>query len=527
MKKRMLAAALAAMVAAGCLSGCGDEQAQEPTEKATSFTYWAPLNASIASKVQTLGDVEMYKELEKRTGIHIDFVHPPAGQEAEQFSLMVASRELYDMVEYTWPNYPGGPEKAINDNVIIKLNDYIDQNAPNFKKCISGEDQLSTAYDRGSKTDEGNYFSFPAFDMGKYRTFGGPMIRKDWLDEAGLAVPETMEQWDAALRAFKENNGASAPLTGYSWSFLPGQESFNGAYGIGSNLYVEDGKVKYGPMEENYVEYLKLLNKWYTEGLLDKDFSTNDTTIVASKMTKGNSGAIVGYLGSAMGAYLKQMQTEDPSYNLVCAPYPVLKEGDVNKFMLLENDVENTYLAVTSVCKDPATAVSWIDNFYSDEGVLLVNFGVEGVSYNMVDGYPTYTDVILNNPNGYSINEALGLYTRAAYVAPGFNQHEAYLEQYYEFDQQKEGFKMWAENVDLAKTVKLPEGLIPTVEESEEFAALKSDIQTYSEEMILKFIQGVEPIENYDEFRQSLKDTFQIDRYLEMQQQMYDRYLSR
>lgn len=126
MNKKICAAALAgtlALTALG-LTGCGDGKTAESTEKAASFTYWMPVDANIATRVQTYNEVEMYKQREKDSGIHIEFIHPSLGQEAEQFNLMVASRDLPDMVEYGWHGYQGGPQKAIDDGVIIALNDY-------------------------------------------------------------------------------------------------------------------------------------------------------------------------------------------------------------------------------------------------------------------------------------------------------------------------------------------------------------------------------------------------------------------
>ena len=50
---------------------------------------------------------------------------------------MVADGNLPDIIEYGWVGYPGGPEKAISDGVIIALNDVIDQYCPNLKKYLS------------------------------------------------------------------------------------------------------------------------------------------------------------------------------------------------------------------------------------------------------------------------------------------------------------------------------------------------------------------------------------------------------
>lgn len=134
MKKKLVTVALAGTVAAAVLglTGCGGggSDIKQPEEKATSFTYWVPMNANIATRIQNYNEVAMYQQREKDSGIHIEFIHPALGQEAEQFNLMIASRDLPDLVEYNWVNYQGGVQKAIDDGVIIKLNDYIDQYAP-------------------------------------------------------------------------------------------------------------------------------------------------------------------------------------------------------------------------------------------------------------------------------------------------------------------------------------------------------------------------------------------------------------
>ena len=221
------------------------------------------------------------------------------------------------------------------------------------------------------------------------------------------------------------------------------------------------------------------------------------------------------------------MQTENPSYNLVCAPYPVKNKGDKNNFYFFEGDVNSRYLTITTACKDPVTATKWADYVYSDEGYYLVNFGVEGKSYNMVDGKPVYTDEILHNPEGLSINEALGLNCRATSQAPGLKQAPEYLEQYYEFPQQVDGFKLWSENVEGVRSKKIPEGLSAAQDESEEMAALSADIYTYVEEMSLKFIKGEESLDKFDDFVNTLKTSFNVERYMEIEQNMYDRYLKR
>ena len=64
------------------------------------------------------------------------------------------------------------------------------------------------------KTDDGHYYVFPFVrgDEALCHTIG-PMLREDWLEELGLEVPTTIDEWHTVLTAFKEKKGASAPFT--------------------------------------------------------------------------------------------------------------------------------------------------------------------------------------------------------------------------------------------------------------------------------------------------------------------------
>ena len=467
-----------------------------------------------------MGEMAMYKKLEQDTGIHIDFVHPTIGQENEQFTLMIASRELPDMVEWPWNYYTGGAEKAIDDNIIIKLNDLMETQTPNFKKTMEGNKD----YDRQTKTDTGVYFGFPALNVGPYRTFGGILIRKDLLDDANLEVPETIDEWETVLRAFKDM-GIETPFTGDSNMFSMGYvNTFNNAFGVGKTLYLDNDVVKYGPIEPAYKEWITLMNKWYSEGLLDQDYATNGAAAVNAKMIDGTAGACFGYIGGHLGSYLAS-NSNNPKYDLVGAPYPSATKGELAGFAALEPDANSPLLAITTACKDPETAAKWADFWYTDEGIDLLNYGVEGESYNIKDGKHVYTDTVLHNQEGLSIREALSLYCRATDAAPGFRQSQEYLEQYYPYQQQMDALNLWAKSTDNVRKHTMP-AVSPMLEESSELAILETDISTYVLENVVEYVQGSKPMSQFDEFVSTLK-TMGIDRYIEIYQDAYDRYLNK
>ncbi len=516
--KKLAAIVLTSVLLAGLFSGCGPKE--EAGTDTNTFTYWVTMPAEIVSHYQSMAEVTMYKELEERTGIKVEFMHPPAGgQASEQFNLMIVSREMTDMMEHGWSGYQGGPDKAISDGIILDLTDLIKEHAPNYYKAINDNPD----YKKQVTTDTGKLYGFAALNTGQYRTFGGMLIRQDWLDDLGLEQPETIEEWEVTLRAFKEQKGATAPLT-LSNNATSGFH-FNNAFNVGLGMYVWENEIKIPQLEPQYKEYLTLMNKWYKEGLFDNEYETNNNTVIDAKMTNGSSGATYGFIGGTIGRYVNAMKDKDPNYKLSATQFPVMNKGDEAWFLECQREANNPFVAISTNCKDPVAAVKWLDYLYTEEGMVLKNFGVEGVTFNKDGEKFVYTDEILNNPNGYSIPEAMVRNFRANAPAPGFNQHEDYLMQYYQLEEQRDALVRWSKfTPNAAKTIVPP--ITPTIEESEEIISIGTNINTYISEMVVKFINGSEPLSNYDKFVETLKD-IGVDRYLELNQTALDRYNQR
>ena len=64
-----------------------------------------------------------------------------------------------------------------------------------------------------------------------------------------------------------------------------------------------------------------------------------------------------------------------------------------------------TGMAITTACKYPVEAARWCDWVYSEEGHMYKVFGIEGETYEWVDGFPKFTDLIVNNPDGLSFSQ--------------------------------------------------------------------------------------------------------------------------
>ncbi|MBD2844045.1 ABC transporter substrate-binding protein [Paenibacillus sp. IB182496] len=496
-------------------SGQGDNQ------QAIALTYWAPLPADVGTVVKNFNEITMYKVRNEESHVNVKFEHPAAGSEDEQFNLMMASQELPDVIEYDFLNkYPGGPDKAIEDGVIIPLNDLIDEYAPNLKSYL--EEHPDHA--KEIKTDSGTIYNIPSLSDSTYRSFGGPMMRKDWLDEYHLSLPETVDDWENILTVLKQEKGLDAPYAKLQW--MP--DVFAWAYGIqvfdDQGFYQNNGTVLYGPMQPEYKAYLTRMHSWYEDGLLDPDFSTIDQKTMDAKVLQEEAAGIYGYIGGGMGQYNPAGKEKNENFNLVAVQYPVLKQGDEPQFInaaAIYQPGNSAYL--TSANENPVETVQWFDYWFSEEGQLLKSFGVEGQTYTMVGDYPTYTDEILDNPEGLSIALAMSKHMRTNKPAPGIQNLPAYLEQYYQMDQQKEAVQIFGKYADNNVQNALPKGLVPTADEAKEMAKLNANIQTYVKEMYTKFIMGAESLDRFDEYLATLNQ-LDVDRLTELKQNQLDRY---
>lgn len=480
--------------------------------KPLTLKLYRPVGSNTIKIISDWGENEAYKELEKRTGIRIQFVSPPVGQESEQYKLMIASGDLPDMIENgSYSSYPGGADKAIDDKVFLKLNEYIDKYAPNFKKVRENDKDIQ----RLTITDSGNIWAFPCIQTMDELPWNGPILRKDWLGDLGLKMPETISDWYTMLKNFKDKKGVQAPFI-LPKSGADGYFAIIGAYGVGPKFTMKDGKVVFGPLEPGYKEYVTEMNKWYTEGLIDKDFMTRDGKTQDSMVLSEKAGAWVSSYGTGLDAYMVAKKG-DPKFQVEGAPYPSLKAGEQPHLRQRNEKIKGNYTSITKACKNPVEAVKWLDYGYTQEGFLLYNYGIEGLSYTMVNGKPQFTDLLIKNPDGLSYDVVREKYK--VHQTSSLRDWRAYKPF---SDEQERSMANW--NKAISDYV-LPSTNM-TVEEASKDTSIMSEINAYVDQMLLKFIMGQEPLSKFDEFVKQIKK-MNIDEDIAIRQKALDRYNKR
>lgn len=499
-----------------------------PLEEKVTLTMWAPFNVNAASVMEDFNGSLTFQEMEKRTNVHIEFIHPAIGQDAEQFNLMIASPEHPDMIMGGITLYQGGGDLAVEDGVFLQLNDLIEQYAPNYTAILESNPEAK----RQASSDNGIMSAILPMMRQENLCWYGPSIRKDWLDETGLDIPETIEQWEAVLTAMKENHPDATPLVFHPSGSSAGNSFkdrgydfwgvFMSAYGIGTSsgtvgaMYNDDGTVKYAPVEDAFKDYLELMNRWYENGLIDVDYPARDQDGINALITSGKAGAMVGSVDIASNLFDSQ------GIEYVTAPYPVLNEGDPNllrAYDAVASPLGNS-VSITTQCENPEIAVAWLDYAFSEEGSLLYNFGVEGDTYTMVDGVPTFTDKVLNNPDVPG-ETALFLYKMQVFpqLRWGALANPSTVKNTKVLDEKT----AWTEQ-GTAELTMPPVTL--TADEGDQLAKIRNTTDVYQNEMVTKFIMGVEPLDKFDEYVAQL-EKMGINDAIAIYQDALDRYLSR
>lgn len=488
------------------------------TEQPITLTCWYTWPAffnNFDSEVQGPQDTDMFKIVKGITNVEVDFRLANTESAKELFGLMVASGDYPDLIYGVNENYTGGTDAAIEDEVILDLRDMIPQYAPNFYSYLSGNKDIA----KGLISDVGNMAGFPIIYKDELVGRGGYLIRNDWLKDLGLAMPQNLDDLYSVLSAFKTEKDCYAPMCIVSDGKCGAVAT---AVGLTDSMYyVEDGVVKYGV--DKMKDYFTYMNRLYDEALVPIDFmSYNESQEPPSSLTlTGGTGVFNTELGKIDNL---REQSQDPNADLVAMPALSPAPGRLPYLSSVPERVELTnYISVSTACKYPEVAVQYMDYFYSEEGFILSNYGVEGVTFEYgPDGTPVLSEKITNNPDVPTVIAGF------LYINPCFPHLRLFTRDFYSYsDVAREAHKVWT-TVGEDTYADYPQLVSYTDAETNVLARYQTDLQTYFDENYLRFMTGELSIgKDFDDFLSTLQKNFNMDELLAVKQAAYDRYMAR
>lgn len=496
-----------------------------------SVSWYAEGNINPHEKYADASESPFHIGLSENLGVDIDWSFPTAGSDGGTFTttLLADASSLPNIMLTFWMDKAN---QLLDDEVIWDLTDYIEEFAPDYYAWL----QTNPAYDLAMKTDDGRYYAFGFFreDGGWNDTYEGPVVRRDWMDECGLEVPETISEFENVIRVFNEKYGAV-----FNASYIRYKDSgFSGAFGSYANAnsnygwYIKDGIVSLAQSESEWRNYVSWQNKLWEEGLIDQDILTEDDTTIKSKIHNDKCGISITTMGQ-MNNWNKEREAEGKEPVWIGIPYPKADDGTISS--VFGGPGIGTHTTVITKSADEETmklCLKVLNYAYTEEGFLYWNYGTEGVSWEYDDkGVPAFSDMVTEDPDTDPITK----YNGTTWGAPGIQAtnllHLKNSRASVEADDA--WFYVWPDdkekNLAVTSGWKWPVGTTFLAEEADELDEISGNIPTYVEESYVAFLNGSKDIDDDTVWNQYLNDleTYNLSRVLEIRQACYDRYKAR
>lgn len=473
--------------------------------------------------VNTYDDVVACQYAEEITGVDIEYTIVNNETLSTQFTLMVASGLMTDLIAGGSQQYTS-TSAMIEDGAAIDLMEYADL-LPNYFKAL----EYYPEYKTSAISEEGQMPEVITISD-DYMVSGGLQIRADWLEKLDMEIPTTYDEIHDVLTAFKNEFGADRPLLLIGSTQMTGSALVGGMGSVGfdpdtaHNMFVVDGVVQNGFLADGYKEYMEMIAQWYSEGLIASDFATesNDPfTSNADRYIQGGNAGIWSAQSDNMDSNMLSGQSLDPDYKIVAMAQPVKEEGELFHFGddPTRSNAMGKNIAISENCEDIELACAYLDFWFTAEGQVLANYGVEGVSFEYnADGEPEYTDAVLNNPDFPMISFAQTYYTPACVAT--LSDYDRVFDAYSEAN--LSAMELWTSTQDNLYT--MPANVELNYDESNEYSELWTDIATYASTEVFKFVMGEYNFDSdWDNFINQLL-SMGLEECIEIYQGAYDRY---
>ena len=363
-----------------------------PLEKTESFS--ALTNYPVGTEADP-NNRTIFKRLEEATNVHVEWRTIQSDQWGEKIALEMANAKTLPEVVFNAGFGDTDLQKYAKQGAIIALEDYIDTCMPNLQKVFEQAPEY-----RVMCTDEnGHIWAFPWIEQLGYektaiQAVGNmPFINKGWLDFLGLEVPTTVDDFEAALIAFRDNADALKAEFGIEGSIIPMSfimndqdpyiliNGFGEGYGDVDNgrhiAVTADKKVISTATQEGFKKGTEWMHKLYEEGLIDPEAFTQEWSTYVAKGKSGRYGCCFTW----DVANIAQVSMDDLIAGKGWVPLPALT-ADVRNITPQNGSFTSGFdrgrCVVTALCKNPELVCSWLDLMYDPMQSPQNNWGTYG-----------------------------------------------------------------------------------------------------------------------------------------------------
>jgi putative aldouronate transport system substrate-binding protein len=493
-----------------------EAEAMPLVDEPVTLTAWDYVVPPVMAVITDYGtDGLVYSTLQERTGVTLSFTTANLLTASTDMSLMIAADDLPDIIFDFGMFNDSNKDDLVEGDIIVDFTEYEDV-MPNYFDILNNNPSIA----RDVYT-EGGAVPYAENIQDTLIPSSGPAIRQDWLDADGLDTPVTVEDLHNVLLTFKSENDCQYPF----WIAANGNSSLNSAFGVSVNgdnnslggwIY-QDGQMQYCLPMDGFKEYIQLMADWYAEGLISPDFMSQQQNNTAQDEEIVGNGC--GFFTTSVNG-ITNLSGYEPDSDVEPIRAIVMNEGDLNGF----DDAGSTRIskggaAVAGSCSDIELACRILDYLYSDEGILLANYGVEGETFEYDEnGDPVFTDLVVNNPD-YEFSLCLIKYTSSTPASICINERN-YLGY---TDAQKKAVEVWLRDTESTQAP----GSIWTTDAQNEYDSIATDLGSFVSTYCLQFITGSKSMDEWDAFVDEALSSFDVDRLTELSQEAVEAYLAK
>ncbi|MCU6792543.1 extracellular solute-binding protein [Paenibacillus sp. WQ 127069] len=490
---------LVSVAITGCSSGApAANKAAEPAKKADAPAAGAaapaskgPVKVSVfvsGSGVPTPDKDPILQELNKVLNMDLEF-NVATSDYTQQLNVKVAGGTPPDIFEVAKIQL----EELSKQGLLLDLAPYIDK-MPNVKKTFTAEDLTKGKVN-------GKQYSLLKRGLQQQNAL---WVRKDWLDKLGLKEPKTLDELKEMLVAFTEKdpdgNGKKDTfgLTGTGdFTSLNAFSPIFAAFGVPvpGNFTIDNGKVNYSTTDPRTTEAIKYIVELIKLGVVDPELMANKGLKDQQKAFQGQAGAIYRAWGElAKDNYVADYKKINP--NADWQPVGALTgPGGTFSGFYDQGNVFGRIALPKSLEKKPEVlnkVLEYLDYITEPgKGQTLVNYGIEGKHYEMVNGQMKLLPAI--SETAYAFQVQLTGRTEGPYLKTKFPNQAKYID--------------FAYNLPVLKTYN---GLIPNPP-----GVVVDDKNRFEQEEVIKFMYGKRPIAEYVQFVDTMNKTYQLPLYLQ------------
>lgn len=489
-------------------------------------------------------EIPWVKWNEERTGMVFNWIKVNSESATEKLAMMLTSDELPDII---W----NGLTKEMlvqymDQDVFLPVEDLIENHMPNLKRILDENPQ----YKASLVAPDGHIYGFPYIEEmdGLVLTPGPMLIYKPWLDQLGLEMPTTIDEFHDVLRAFKaagdlNGNGIDDEIP-YALCFDSGEtfgscntfHMLTGCFGQADSargaqddhLSPINGVVTYTAIDEAYRETCKFYHELWTEGLLDPD-SFSPEVSAGNPLYYDKLKGTEPILG-VCSVWTRSDVISDEALREGYVALPRL-EGPGGKmgFVLNFSEMQNLCSTViTADCPYPELVARWIDDCYDLYNSLFLNWGPLDYRYTWANEEHTMVDQIDYIPPEYSVWPEYRV-NITPLAGPCALMTEIYSKMLntgtidavnaYLADQIINGKREWQAEMEA-----MPQGFL-SAEEQVRAAQLQPQLENIVNQYTMSWILDGGADEQWDEYIAALK-TAGLDEFVAIYQTLYDRCMS-